>query len=70
MTLFVVLMLPTVVRLGIWQLDRAEFKQGLEMSYLSQLAQLPVPPPDELTPFSRVRLVGQFSEQRVYSWCA
>ena len=63
MTLFVVLMLPIVVRLGIWQLDRAEFKQGLEMSYLSQLAQLPVPPPDELTPFSRVRLVGQFSEQ-------
>lgn len=60
MTIFTVLLLPLVVALGFWQLDRAEEKRGYEMEYLERLAALPVPVSEGSLPFQRVRLTGQY----------
>ena len=66
MSLFVLLMLPLVLALGTWQLQRAGYKQGLEDSYFDQIGALPMalPPIGAATDFSRVRLQGTFGKQR------
>jgi len=60
MTLFVVLMLPLVVGLGFWQLERAAYKQGLMDAYFDKLGALPVPLAADPTPFTRVRVRGSY----------
>ncbi len=68
MTVFVAVMLPVVVSLGSWQLDRAAEKRGYEQQQLRRLgmppitARWPLEPPD----FQRVRLRGRFEAGRDY----
>jgi cytochrome oxidase assembly protein ShyY1 len=64
MSLFVCLLLPVVLSLGLWQLERAEEKRLLETAYVDQLAALPVRPTGELEDFQRVRLEGTFEAGR------
>ncbi len=68
MSVFVLLMLPTVVALGLWQLDRGEQKRTLEMAYLEQMTELPRTAQALLSlgednAFTRVRLAGAFTEE-------
>lgn len=68
MTLFVVLMLPLVLSLGVWQLDRASYKQGLQDAYFDKLGALPVALGDGASapqPFTRVRLRGEYGSMRL-----
>ncbi len=65
MTVFVMVMLPVLASLGIWQLNRGAEKRALENDYLRQLTRLPQTP--ALTgpagDFSRLRLQGQYQPQ-------
>lgn len=68
MTLFVVIMLPAVLALGVWQLERAAYKQSLMDAYFDKLGGLPI----ELgnadadgtsavpAAFTRVRVTGSY----------
>ena len=64
MTLFVVLMLPLVLGLGAWQLQRAAYKQGLMDAYFDKLGALPVALNGNTAgiaePFTRVRVRGRY----------
>ena len=62
MTVFVAAMLPTVVSLGMWQVERGAEKRALESAYLNRLTALPVAPSDAALakPFTRIRLQGEF----------
>lgn len=61
MTTFVVLMLPAVIALGFWQLQRAEYKRGLEDAYFDQLGALPTSlQTSRPSDFSRVKIVGRY----------
>ncbi len=67
MTVFVVLMLPLVIGLGVWQLQRAAYKQSLMDAYFDKLGGLPVglsgePVPE---PFTRVRLRGHYESDNL-----
>jgi surfeit locus 1 family protein len=64
LTIFVVIMLPAVISLGFWQLQRAEEKQALEARYLDQLGAPVVGPAEEIEPFTRLRLEGTYEDQR------
>ncbi|MFV2091443.1 MAG: SURF1 family protein, partial [Pseudomonadales bacterium] len=69
MTLFVVLLLPVVVGLGFWQLDRAEEKRSYEEAYLDRISALPVAPSqtlEDLKDFERLRLTGRFEPGRYF----
>jgi len=65
MTVVVMVLLPGVIALGLWQLDRGAQKRVLETAYLNKLTALPLPvaeaPLDEA--FQRVVLHGEFIEQ-------
>lgn len=64
LTVFVLVMLPTVISLGFWQLRRAEEKQDLENMYLQKLS-APVRVPDNtLEPFDRISLNGEWGSQQ------
>ena len=65
MTLVVALLLPVLVALGFWQLERGALKRSLESSYLERLTRLPVAPGAEVLaePFTRVRLRGSYGKQ-------
>lgn len=68
MTLFTALMLPCVIALGLWQLDRGAGKRALEQAYLEQLTRLPVDE-DAHQPgvnFQRLRLRGKYDNQRYF----
>mgnify|MGYP001824456429 CR=1 FL=1 len=60
MTLFTALLLPVVLSLGNWQLERAEDKRAFEVAYLERIGALAAPPGDSLADFQRVRLVGSY----------
>ena len=62
MTLFVVLMLPLVLGLGVWQLERADYKQSLMDQYFDQLGGLPLKVSADVLPgsFQRVRIEGRY----------
>ncbi len=64
MTLFTVVLLPTVVALGFWQLSRGAEKRAMEMDYLAQLTALPSAAAnvDEPLRFQRIRLRGRFGD--------
>jgi cytochrome oxidase assembly protein ShyY1 len=62
MTLFVACMLPIVVSLAFWQLERAALKQSYEAQYFARMGLPPQPAPDKLddAAFQRITLDGQF----------
>lgn len=62
MTAFVVVMLPILISLGLWQLERGGQKRALENQYLAKLTELPLPPsPQTLSqPFQALRLAGRY----------
>ncbi|MEE4281012.1 MAG: SURF1 family protein [Pseudomonadales bacterium] len=65
MTLFVVILLPTVLTLGAWQLSRGAEKRALESDYLDRLTSLPVRAAefDPNVRFQRVKLSGELQPQ-------
>lgn len=71
MTVFVAVMLPVVVSLGFWQLDRGAGKRLLEQRSLARLGMLPVAAPERVpnapdTDFLRVRLRGRYESGHHY----
>lgn len=68
MTAFFAVMLPLVLSLGLWQLDRRAEKQGYEDQYYDRMGMLPVAPGDaaEYVPFQRLRLTGTFEAERTF----
>lgn len=62
MTGFVVVMLPLVVALGFWQLQRAAEMRGYQERYFDRLGMLPQAPPRSLedADFLRLRLTGEY----------
>jgi surfeit locus 1 family protein len=62
MTLLFLVMLPLLIALGSWQLDRAEQKRRLENAYLAKLTELPlrVTPQALSQPFQALRLAGRY----------
>lgn len=60
LTVFVVLMFPTVVSLGVWQLNRADEKEALEAAYFDQLGSQVHEPGREVEAFSRLALKGEY----------
>jgi len=65
MTLFVLILLPIVLTLGVWQLSRGAEKRALESDYLDRLTSLPVQAAefDPNVRFQRVKLSGEFQQQ-------
>lgn len=65
MTLFTVTLVPILLMLGNWQVERGAEKRGLESSYLAQLASLPTKPaPAALSvPFKTIRLNGVYESR-------
>lgn len=63
MTLLVGVMLPLVIGLGAWQLERAEEKRAYEDRYYQRVGMLAEAPPARLedADFLRVRLRGRFA---------
>lgn len=65
---FVAVMLPLVVALGFWQLERAAYKDALQARYFDRVGMLPVamPLPGGDTAFLRVRLQGRYHPDHHY----
>jgi cytochrome oxidase assembly protein ShyY1 len=71
MTVFTGVLLPIVVGLGVWQLERAEDKRGREVVFVERSSAQPTAPPSDLSDdsdvaFMRVRLVGEFEPERYF----
>ncbi|MEQ8858226.1 MAG: SURF1 family protein [Pseudomonadales bacterium] len=69
MTLFVVGMLPVLVGLGFWQLERAAEKHAYQARYFDRVGMLPRVPPQANgtdSAFLRVRLLGHYESGRHY----
>jgi len=68
MTIFVIAMLPLLVSLGVWQLDRAALKHGYEAAYFDRMAEAPraVSSADLEDAFARVLLQGSFDPERYF----
>lgn len=60
MTLFTALLLPLLLVLGSWQLDRAEEKRQFEMQFLERISALPSAPGAQVADFQRLKLTGEF----------
>lgn len=62
MTTFVIVMLPLVLALGFWQLDRAREMRGYQDQYFARMAMTPEPPGNhrDMLPFERLRLEGWY----------
>lgn len=68
MTAFVVVMLPVLVLLGLWQSERAAYKDELETQFGATLGSMPAALGRSATPASRLRrlrLFGRYGEQRL-----
>ena len=70
MTVSAGVLLPILIGLGVWQLERAQDKRDLEMTFVARSTALPVTPPADLddgnVDFMRVRLVGEFEAGRYF----
>lgn len=72
MSLFVVFFLPVLLLLGNWQLERAAYKQSLQVEQNLRAAQLPTTPGAEVfastssNDFRRVRVSGEFLTDRYF----
>jgi len=64
MALFVIVMLPLVIGLGFWQLQRAAYKQSLMDDYFDKLGGLPTALSGAFVPeaFTRVRVRGSYAD--------
>lgn len=70
LSLFVLLLLPLLLRLGFWQLAREQEKLALQASWEARQAEVPVlleqlDPADDLQ-YRQVRLVGSFDNAHVF----
>lgn len=75
MSIFALLLLPILLALGNWQVQRGAFKRELETAYLEQLTRLPVDGAEllasagsdlALRPFTRVRLSGRYGQEMFF----
>ncbi len=68
MAVFTAAMLPLVVALGFWQLERAAEKQSYQAQYFARVGMLPEPPPvaSADSAFLRVRLQGRYRPEHHY----
>ena len=75
MSIFTFLLLPILLSLGNWQVQRGALKRELETAYLEQLTRLPVdvvavlPSATSnlaLPPFTRVRLSGRYGREMFF----
>jgi surfeit locus 1 family protein len=69
-TLVTIILLPVLVRLGVWQLDRAEEKRQLYAQQQQQIEQGPLVlnkalPVEEIIPYQPVEITGHFIKDRV-----
>lgn len=62
MTAFFLVMMPLLVALGNWQVQRGDYKRQLENQYLAKLTELPQRPTQETLsqPFQALRLAGRY----------
>ena len=58
MSIFALLLLPILLALGNWQVQRGAFKRELETAYLEQLTRLPVNVAELLRPRAVTLLYG------------
>lgn len=68
MTLFFAVMLPSLLALGVWQLERAALKRRYERQYFERMAEAPLPVLEVLADadFRRVMLAGTFDAERCF----
>ena len=68
MTGFVLFMMPILLALGNWQVQRGDYKRQLENQYLSKLTELPQTPNSETLsqPFQALRLTGQYHPEMFF----
>ncbi|MBM4204335.1 MAG: SURF1 family protein [Gammaproteobacteria bacterium] len=64
LTTFVVVMLPVVCALGIWQLNRAEEKEALEIVFAERLNSPVRTPQGAIQPFDRISLSGEYGTEQ------
>ena len=65
MTGFVIVMLPLLLRLGNWQVQRGALKRDLESQYLEKLTELPKPVSVDVMsqPFQALKLNGRYQPE-------
>ena len=65
MTAFVIVMLPLLLSLGYWQVQRGALKRDLENQYLEKLTQLPRPISTDMMsqPFQALKLNGRYQPE-------
>ena len=65
MTAFVIVMLPLLLSLGYWQVQRGALKRDLENQYLEKLTQLPKPISTDMMsqPFQALKLNGRYQPE-------
>ena len=68
MTGFFLLMMPLLITLGNWQVQRGDYKRQLENQYLAKLTELPRTPNSETLsqPFQALRLTGRYHPQMFF----
>ncbi len=68
LTLCVVLLLPVLIKLSLWQLSRAEEKQYLAEQWKAQQAQAPVAyeSGQDYSPYQRVEIVGKYLPEKYW----
>lgn len=68
LALFVVLFLPILLRLGFWQIERANEKQQMQLEYRNLVRQPAVDvaqlPPKQWKNYQNIRAAGQFGKQQ------
>ena len=65
MTALVIVMLPLLLSLGNWQVQRGAFKRDLESQYLEKLTELPKPVSVDVMsqPFQALKLNGRYQPE-------
>ncbi len=68
MSVFVFLLVPVLIGLGLWQLDRAAEKRALEDGYYDRLGMLAQAPPEDFSDaaFRRITLTGEYEPQHQF----
>jgi len=64
MSLFALGLVPVLIGLGVWQLQRAEQKTRLEEAYLDRIGARPLAPQATVEDFQRLKLNGRFEPGR------
>lgn len=64
LSIFVLVMLPTVVTLGFWQWNRADEKAALEEAYFDQLGSRVDEPGEKIESFSRLVFRGEYGSHQ------